>query len=348
MVCQPQTSTESPFLNQPVALFLETLTQSIIEEDYRISREEALRIAHLDANDSMLLFHYAGKLREHYRGSHVGLCTIVNAKSGSCSEDCTFCAQSAHFKTESPVYALMDPEEVIERARIAKADGAHAFGIVISGYGLNRRSELERVGELIRRVKAEVDIDVHGSFGILDAEAVAYLKDCGVTMINHNLETSERNYTNICKTHSFQERINTIRAVKEAGLNSCVGGIFGMQETVEDRVDMALQIRDLDVDVVPLNFLHPIAGTPLAEVTPLPPVECLRIIALYRFVLPRKELKICGGREKNLRDLQSMIFFAGADSMMIGNYLTTAGREPEVDHQMLRDLELTWDGMERA
>lgn len=334
--------------SKPLPLFLDDLARRVIDEGYAIDRDEARRVASIEKDDAMLLFHYASRIRKHYRADQVSLCSIVNAKSGACSEDCTFCAQSAHFKTESPVYGMMKPEEALEYAKMAKRDGAEAIGIVISGYGIKKRSELDVIGEMVRRIKDEVDIDVHGSFGILKREHVEYLRECGVTMINHNLETSERHYGEICTTHTFQDRIDTIKNVKECGLKVCAGGIFGMQENIEDRIDMAFSLRELDVDVVPLNFLHPIHGTPLMEVTPLSPIECLMIISLYRFILPTKEIKICGGREKNLRDLQSLIFHAGADSMMIGNYLTTAGREPELDWRMMRDLELNWSAMDEG
>lgn len=338
----PHGNSSGPSDDQPLAVFFDTLTRRIIHEEHQTTRDEALRIAHVTEEDAMLLFHYAKQIREHFRGSTVSLCSIVNAKSGACSEDCTFCAQSAHFKTGSPVYALMDPEEVVARAKVAKQDGAEAFGIVISGYGIKKQSELEAIGNMVRRVRDEVDIEVHGSFGICSKEALDYLRECGVTMLNHNLETSERHYPEICTTHTFEDRLWTIRNAKAAGMKTCSGGIFGMSEKLADRVDMAFSLRALDVDVIPLNFLHPIEGTPLDVVNPLPPLQCLLTVALYRFVLPRKEIKICGGREKNLRDLQSLIFAAGADSMMIGNYLTTAGREPETDYQMMRDLGLSW------
>lgn len=325
-----------------IPVFLETLVNRIIDDAYRIDRDEARRIADIPSHDSMMLFHFAQRLRKHFRGDKVGLCAIVNAKSGACSEDCGFCAQSAHFKTESPVYALMEPDEVVERAKVAKRDGARAFGIVISGLGIKRDKEREQIGAIVRRVREEVDIEVHGSFGVLDRETIQYLRECGVSMIHHNLETSERHFSNICTTHTYQDRLETIRAVKDCGMPSCAGGIFGMGEAWQDRIDMAFELRGLDVDVVPLNFLHAIDGTPLENIGELEPMECLRIVALYRFIMPEKEIKVCGGRESQLRDLQSMIFFAGADSMMIGNYLTTAGRETELDYQLMRDLGLQW------
>lgn len=324
--------------------FLEDITRRILEEDYEIGREEARRIGQVEESDALLLFHYARKIRERFRGNRIGLCSIVNAKSGACSEDCGFCSQSVHFKTAAPVYSLIAPEKAVETARQAAADGAKSFGVVISGRGIRNEKELRGIGEIVKTIRREVDIDVHASVGIVTREQIEYLRDCGVTVLHHNLETSERFFPSICTTHTYQDRVNTIEAARGCGMKICAGGIFGMGETLEDRIDMAFTLRELDADVVPLNFLCAIEGTPLAGKAPLPPVQILSIIALYRFILPHKELKVCGGRETNLRDLQGMIFFAGADSMMIGNYLTTAGREPELDWQLMRDLNLKWMG----
>ncbi len=330
--------------NKPFNLneFLNTVTNRILEDEIGVTRYEAAVIASIPQSDAMQMFHYAGKIRKHFRSDTISMCSIVNAKSGNCSEDCTFCAQSAHFKTQAPTYDFMAPEEVVKVAKQAKADGAESFGIVISGYGVKKEKEMLAVGEMVKAIKREVDIEVHGSFGILDQEVVDYFRECGVTQINHNLETSSRKYPEICTTHTFADRVQTLKNIRNSGIKLCSGGIFGMGETVDDRIDMAFTLRELEVETVPLNFLHRIDGTPLQNIVPLEPMECLMIIALYRFILPKVELKICGGRETNLRDLQSMIFFAGADSMMVGNYLTTAGREPEADWQMMKDLGLNW------
>lgn len=318
--------------------FLIDVTQRIIEENYRISKAEAMRIAQFSDGDEMLLFHYASQVRRAFKGNKVRVCSIVNAKSGACPEDCAFCAQSARYAAPAPVYPLLDTEEILKTARQAKEDGVKAFGIVISGRSIRNQAELEAIGNTMKSIRHEYGLDVHAAVGIMTREQIVYLKDCGMTMVNHNLETSERFFPSICTTHTYQERIATIRLLKEYGIKTCTGGIFGLGETLEDRVDMALLLRELDIDSVPMNFLHPIPGTPLMDRPPMPPMECLKTISLFRFVLPDKEIKVCGGRVKNLRDLQSMIFAAGASSVMIGNYLTTAGREPELDWQMLKDL----------
>lgn len=339
-----QSIASSPTKSIPsLTVFLEEITRKIIEENYLLAREEAERIGNIDVSDALLLFYYANRIRTHFRGDRVGLCSIVNAKSGACSEDCAFCAQSARFKTAAPVYSLIDPQEAVKVARQAFADGARSFGVVISGKGIKTDKELKGIGEMVKTIRREVDIDVHASVGIVSREQIEYLRECGVTVLHHNLETSERYFPSICSTHTYQERVETIRLARECGLKQCSGGIFGMGETLEDRIDMAFALRDLGVNVVPMNFLTAIEGTPLAKQTPLTPIEILMIVALYRFILPEKELKLCGGRETNLRDMQGMIFFAGADSMMIGHYLTTAGRDPALDWQLMRDMNLRWD-----
>ncbi|MGC9328043.1 MAG: biotin synthase BioB, partial [Candidatus Hinthialibacter sp.] len=265
-------------------VFLEAVTRRIIENDYRISREEAMRIGSIDLNDALLLFHYANQIREHYHGGRIYLCSIVNAKSGACSEDCAFCSQSAHFPTKSPAYALMQPDEVVQAARRALKDGAQGFSIVISGKGIQNKKELLAIGEIVKTVIREVGIDVHASVGVVAKEQIEYLKSCGVTMLHHNLETSERFFPSICTTHSYQERTATIRAARECGMRVCAGGIFGMGEDLRDRIDMAFELRELGVSAVPMNFLCPIKGTPLAGQAPLPPLEILSIISLYRFI----------------------------------------------------------------
>ncbi|MBD3267872.1 biotin synthase BioB [bacterium] len=331
---------ENQVLDRQAALeqFLKGATQEIIENKYPINKEEAKRIAFTKNEDLLLLFHYATKIRRCYRGDRVTSCSIVNAKSGRCSENCAFCSQSAHFQTHIPEYPLMGKEEIRQAAHQAKVDGAREFGVVISGKGIRNQGELEQIGEIIRDIQNDIGIEVHPSVGVLSKEQAAYLARCGAKMIHHNLETAERFFPYICSTHSFAERLDTLKNLKNAGVKICSGGIFGMGESWEDRIDMALHLREVDVDTIPMNFLHPVSGTPLGERQPMPPMEILKTIALYRFLLPDKEIKICGGRVSNLRDLQGMIFFAGASSLMVGNYLTTAGREPAQDWQMLKDL----------
>lgn len=326
-------------MNETESFIADCGTRVLAEE--QLSREEALCLLQTDRDNMMLLFHFADRIRRRFRGDTARMCGIVNAKSGACSEDCKFCAQSAHFHgTGAPVYPLMDAETIKTAAIQAENDGAVEFGIVISGWGVTREKELKDIGDALEAVGSLGTVSPHASLGIMSEDRLQYLKQRGLTCLNHNLETSENFYSNICTTHSFEDRVSTIQAAKRVGIKICSGGIFGMGESLGDRIDLAFKLRDLDVDVVPMNFLHPIPGTPLAHVEPMKPFEILKTIAVYRFILPKKEIKLAGGRELNLRDLQSMIFFAGADSMLVGNYLTTTGRNSEIDRQMVKDLEM--------
>jgi biotin synthase len=295
-----------------------------------------------DSDDLYDLFYWANKIRIRFMGRDVKFCAIVAAKAGGCSEDCKFCAQSAHYDAPAKEQSKLTDEQVLDSAWHAAEVGADSFGIVNSGRGPTR-AELEGwLKPIMMKIAREGKTRACATLGALTPETAKFLYDCGIRRINHNLETSERHYPNIVSTHPFSERLNTLRVAKEAGLSLCSGGIFGMGEEWADRLDMMFTLREVGVDVMPINFLNAIHGTPLEGQPELPPMECLKIISVARFVLPTAELKVAGGREKVLRDLQSWIFFAGADSTMIGNYLTTYGRTPELDHQMVRDLGLRW------
>ncbi len=283
------------------------------------------------------LFYWANKIRIKFVGRQVKFCSIVAAKVGACSEDCGFCSQSGQHKTHVAPGKL-SVEEMTQAMDQALANGANSFGIVNSGRGPTD-AELDWLEPFYKNAVANGKIRPCATLGELSPEHAQRLKAMGVLRINHNLETSRRNYPNVVKSHTYEDRVATIRTAKAAGLSICSGGIFGMGDDWEDRIDMALELRELGADVVPINFLNAIAGTPLYGRQPdLTPMEALHIIAVYRFLLPDKELKIAGGREKILRDLQSWIFFAGGSSFLIGNYLTTFGRTPQQDHQMLADL----------
>ncbi len=250
--------------------------------------------------------------------------------------------QSAHHDGPAKETSSLTDEQVLDSAWHAAEVGADSFGIVNSGRGPTR-IELEGwLKPIMMRIAKEGKTRACATLGALTPETARFLYDCGIRRINHNIETSERHYPNIVSTHPFSERMNTLRVAKAAGLSLCSGGIFGMGEEWEDRLDMMFTLREVGVDVMPINFLNAIGGTPLENQPMLAPMECLKIVSICRFVLPHAELKVAGGREKVLRDLQSWIFFAGADSTMIGNYLTTYGRKPEMDHQMVRDLGLSW------
>lgn len=303
-----------------------------------LAADDCLRLASVDGPDLYLLFAEASRIREHFKGRSASLCSIINAKSGRCPENCAFCAQSSAHTTNAQVYPLVDEEEIVRCARSAEQNGARCYGIITSGTGIQPGAELEKICRALRRIKAETGIDPSCSLGILDVETALLLKEAGMVTYHHNLETSRSFFPSICTSHDYEDDVETIRAVKRAGLKVCCGGIFGLGEGFSHRVEMAETLRELDVDTVPINFLNPVEGTPLAKAAFLTPMECLKIIALYRFMLPAKNLTVCGGREKNLRELQSWIFLAGASGMMTGNYLTTPGRAPEQDRQMLTDL----------
>jgi biotin synthase len=307
-----------------------------------LERRDAEFLASVAGDDLYDLFYWANRIRIRFVGREVKFCAIVAAKVGGCSEDCKFCAQSEHYHTAVGGQSKLTDEQVLRSASHAAEVGADSFGIVNSGRGPTRGELEEWLKPIMIKIAAEGKTRACATLGALTPETAKFLYDCGIRRINHNLETSERHYPNIVTTHPYSERISTLRIAKEAGLSLCSGGIFGMGEVWEDRLDMLLTLREIGVDVVPLNFLNAIHGTPLENQPELHPMECLKIIAIARFLMPEKEIKVAGGREKVLRDVQSWIFFAGADSTMIGNYLTTYGRSPEMDHQMVRDLGLQW------
>lgn len=309
-------------------------------QNERISREDALYLIQIDDDEVYDLLYWANQIRLKYFGHSIKACSIVSAKQGQCTEDCSFCSQSARYHTSIEAFPLISTDKIIDAAQCAEKMGASTVGIVTSGYSINLFSDLDKICKAIKAITNNTHVHPHGSFGILTKETAELLAKSGLKRFNHNLETSERFFPNICSTHTFADRLNTIRVAKEVGLEICSGAIFGIGETSEDRIDIAFTLKSLDVDVVPLNFLYSIPGTPLENSVPLLPMEALKIISIFRFILPKKEIKIAGGRERNLRDLQSWMFYAGANSTMIGNYLTTKGRNIEEDLQMIKDLRL--------
>ncbi len=315
---------------------LAQFTAKILDGEY-LERGEALHLVQADLYE---LFLSANRIRKHFKGDEVSFCSIINARSGSCSQDCKFCAQSAHYSTGVKTYPLVSPQQVGQGAEAAIQARASHYGVVISGRGLGTEEETEQICRLLRAVPSE-RLSACASLGELTPDFAARLRETGLTRYHHNLETSARFFPQVCSTHSYEDRVRTLQVAKDAGFELCSGGIFGLGEDWEDRIDLALALRKLGVNSVPLNFLLPVPGTPLEHNPPLPPLEILRIIAVFRLILPDRNIKVAGGREPNLRNLQSWIFFAGANGALIGNYLTTAGRPPEEDLQMIADLELT-------
>jgi biotin synthase len=285
------------------------------------------------------VFAAASEIREYFKGKEIILCGISNAKSGRCAEDCKFCAQSSHYETQVASYPLKPAKQILAEAALAKKDGAEFFGIVTSGKRVTVKKEWL---EIFKAIEGMQNIGIHpcASLGIIDTEKARALKSAGLYRYHHNLETSRSFFKNICTTHNYEEDVETIRAAKDAGLSVCAGALFGMGEGVTHRVELAETLRELDVDSVPINLLTPIGGTPLDHLQPLPPMEILMTIAVYRFLLPDRDIKLCGGKEKNLRQLLPLAIVAGANSLMTGNYLTTAGRDSKLDHEMILDLGL--------
>jgi biotin synthase len=312
-----------------------------------LTRKEALWLFDLESNaDIFDLIAWANRIRERFKGNKIHLCSIVNAKAGACSENCSFCAQSAAYQTDSPRYGFVDPEPVLEAADEAQRNGVTAVGLVAAWRGLKEGPMLDEVCERIREVAQSGKTRADASLGIIKSQTVAdRLKEAGLECYGHNLESSRRFFPQHCTTHNYDDRVETIGYLKKAGIKICSGGIIGMGETREDRCDLAFALKELGANVVPINILNPIKGTPFENNPPLPPLEILKTIACFRFILPRQEIMIAGGRTVNLRDMQSMVFAAGASALMVGNYLTTLNQPVEKDLQMLKDLGLdpNWD-----
>ena len=313
----------------------------------QIARDEALWLFNLESSADILdLLSWANRIREQFKGNKIHLCSIVNAKAGACSENCSFCAQSSFYQTGSPKYGFVDPEPVLEAAEEANKNSVTAVGLVAAWKGLNEGPMLDEVCDRIRELKAGGKTRPDASLGIIKKQDVAdRLKEAGLECYGHNLESSRRFFPQTCTTHTYDDRLETIGYLKKAGIKICSGGIIGMGETREDRCDLAFELNAIGANVVPVNILNPIPGTPFEKNPPLPVMEILKTIACFRFILPRQEIMIAGGRTVNLRDAQSMIFMAGASALMVGNYLTTLNQPVEKDLQMLKDLGLdpSWD-----
>lgn len=305
----------------------------------RLSRDEAFSLTSVRGIELFELFSAASRIREEFRGNGVDLCSIVNAKSGECPEDCSYCAQSSYYDTGSPVFSLIKEEIVLEKVNEAKDAGVKRFCIVTGGREVEG-DELKEIARMITRIR-ETGILPCATLGLLNKEGLSLLKDSGLERYHHNLETSERFFTEVCRTHTYKDKLNTINAAKSSGLSLCSGGIFGIGEEWQDRLEMAFALKEINPDSIPINFLIAIQGTPLGDMDLLDPLEALKIVSIYRFILPDKEIRICGGRRQVLREFNSMIFMAGADSLLTGNYLTTMGVTFEDDLRLIRDYGLS-------
>ena len=303
-----------------------------------ITREEAVKLINVPDQDTMLLLAMADRIRQRFNGDEVDVCAIVNARSGRCPENCKFCAQSAHYHTGVTEYPLLSVEELVAAAKKAKAAGAVRFSIVTSGRGQSKADDFENILQALIRIKEEVGIEICTSLGILTPEQAIKLKEVGVTRYHANIETAPSHFPDICSTHSYEDKMSTIQAAKEAGIRVCSGGILGLNETPEQRVEMAFELKRLNIDSIPLNLLNQIEGTPFENNKSLTPLEILRAFAVFRFILPKALIRTAGGREVNLRDLQALALNGGMNGIMVGGYLTTGGRRPEADKTMLKDL----------
>lgn len=325
--------------------WLHQLAERIINGEI-LSREEALALTQIPGQENILLLcEAADKVRQACCGNTVDLCSIINVKSGNCSENCGFCSQSAHHPgTDSPVYGLKSSEEILAQAKAAESAGAKRFCLVSQGrgpkYSSPKSPEFESILETVRQILAQTNIKPCCALGEVTPEQAQALKAAGVTRYNHNLEASENFFPQIVTTHTWRDRVATVKNLKAAGIQACTGGIIGLGESWEDRVDLALALRELEVESVPLNLLNPRAGTPLSDRPKLDVDEALKAIAIFRLILPKQILRYAGGREAIMGELQALGLKAGINAMLIGHYLTTMGQPPQQDHAMLEQLGL--------
>lgn len=301
-----------------------------------LTNEEALSILDCPDDDVLLLMHAAFQIRKRYYGKKVKLNMIMNAKSGLCPENCGYCSQSSISNAEIDSYRMVNKDSLLEGARRAAELNVGTYCIVASGRGPSNK-EVDQVVDAVKEIKDTYGLKICACLGILKPEQAVRLKEAGVDRYNHNLNTSARNHDNITTSHTYDDRVNTVEVAKESGLSPCSGVIVGMKETRQDVVDIANSLKALDADSVPVNFLHAIKGTPLEGVDELNPLYCLKVLALFRFINPTKEIRISGGREVNLGSLQPLGLYA-ANSIFVGDYLTTIGQEETEDHKMLVDL----------
>lgn len=302
-------------------------------EGYNISKEEAYKLIDYDVE---VLRNYAKSIREQLCGNVFDLCSIINGKSGACSENCKYCAQSAHYSTRVETYPLLDAEVFIKDAKEHKAEGVLRYSIVTSGKRLSKK-EVEDVAKIYKRMREECEIKLCASHGLLDEEDFTKLKEAGIVRYHNNLETSRNYFASICTTHTYEDKIKTIKAAQRVGLEVCSGGLFGIGETMEDRIDMAFELREMGVTSIPINVLVPIPGTPMEKMLPITEEEVLKSITIYRFIHPTAFIRLAGGR-MYLTDNGRLAFEGGANATITGNLLTTCGNTIQDDLKMLKTL----------
>jgi biotin synthase len=309
----------------------------LLDEHRPVDRELASRLAAVSRDSLPDLFALAHRVRVEHMGEAVEVESIISAKTGGCPEDCVFCSQSARYHTDVIREPMLDVDQLVELARQTHALGGTEFCIVVAVRGPDERM-MRAVVEATHAIRESVDIEVAASLGLLKDGQADRLAEAGVHRYNHNLEAGPRFFPRICTTHTFDDRVQTCQRVSNAGMELCSGGIFGMGETWEDRLDLAFILRDLDTHEIPCNFLNPRPGTPLQLTALLQPLEALQCVAVYRLINPDAVLRYAGGREIVLRDMQAYGMLAGANGLIVGNYLTTLGRNAEADLAMLADL----------
>jgi biotin synthase len=302
--------------------------------------DEALELGALSHRDEIAaLVERAWEVRTERFGDSTDMCSLVNAKSGGCAEDCGFCAQSRYAESDTPMHAMMEPEQILEHARAAEAAGAHRFCMVTQGQGLSRR-DFEKVLEGARLVAEKTNLKRCASIGHMSADRARKLKEAGIQRVHHNVESSRSYYPEVSTTVRYEGRLRTIDAVKEAGLETCVGGILNLGESPRQRVEMAFELSELDPDSVPINLLNPRAGTKFGDRELMDPWEVVKWVAIFRLILPDALFRLCGGRVENLGELQPLAVKAGLNGVMMGNFLTTLGVEPEEDRASFEELGL--------
>jgi len=316
-----------------------TFGESILQ-GHKINYEEALQLTTVINEDIPLLSAFANKIRIQFAGQGVDMCGIVNARSGMCSEDCKFCAQSVYHNTTAPIYELLNIEQIITAAKKAEQQGARRISIVTSGKGMENDADFEKIIDSLKAIMSNTSLKVCANLGTLTLDQAHRLATIGIKRYAHNLETSKNFYPSVCTTHSYEERVTTIKAVKAAGMELCTGGIIGMGESWQDRIDFAFALRELNVASIPINILNPIKGTALDNITPPSPLDIIKTFAIFRFIFPEKIIRPAGGREINLRDMQGHLMLSGANGLIVGNYLTFTGRNTAADFQMVQDAEL--------
>ncbi len=305
-----------------------------------ITREEALRLGDLDDRPAIeALIERAWRVRVDRFEDSTDLCSLVNAKSGGCAQDCGFCAQSKYAEAETPLHAMMEPEQILEHARAAEAAGAHRFCMVTQGQGLSKR-DFEKVLEGTRLVAEHTNLKRCASVGHISVARAKALKDAGVQRVHHNVETAASYYPEVSTTVRYEGRLRTIDAVREAGLETCVGGILNLGETREQRVEMAFELAEIDPTSVPINLLNPRPGTKFGDRDYMDPWEAVKWIAIFRLILPDALFRLCGGRVENIGELQQLAVKAGINGVMMGNFLTTLGNTPDEDRAMFESLGL--------